>query len=190
LTELLLHQQWLIWLTLLPLGAAVAAFLAPRQARWIGLATALLLPCCALAGILSVALTHADPITAGGWPTPLGIELRRDGLALVMVAVTALVGFIISCYALGYFPAHDQHHDKARYFWPLWLFLWGSCNALFVSGDLFNLYVTLELVTLSSVALIALEGGKQALAAALRYLFIGLLGSLSYLLGVGLLYGG
>ncbi|MBD1401219.1 oxidoreductase [Pelobacter sp. M08fum] len=189
LTELFLHQQWLIWLTLLPLGAAVAAFLAPQQARWIGLATALLLPVCALAGILSVTLTHADPITAGGWPTPLGIELRRDGLALVMLAVTALVGFIISCYALGYFPVHDRHYDKVRYFWPLWLFLWGSCNALFVSGDLFNLYVTLELVTLSSVALIALEGGKQALAAALRYLFIGLLGSLSYLLGVGLLYG-
>ena len=189
MTELIVQQNWFVWMTLLPLGAAVAAFLVPRQARWIGLATALLLPFCALAAIAAAVISTAQPLTVGNWPTPLGIELRTDGLALVMLAVTALVGFIISCYALGYFPARGHHQSRARYFWPLWLFLWGGCNALFVSGDLFNLYVTLELVTLASVALIALEGGKAALAAALRYLFIGLLGSLAYLLGVGILYG-
>lgn len=189
MTELIVQQNWFVWMTLLPLGGAVAAFLAPRQARWIGLTTALLLPFCALAAIAAAVLTDAQSLTAGNWPIPLGIELRTDGLALVMLAVTALVGFIISCYALGYFPARGHHQSRARYFWPLWLFLWGGCNALFVSGDLFNLYVTLELVTLASVALIALEGGKAALAAALRYLFIGLLGSLAYLLGVGILYG-
>ncbi len=189
MTELIVQQQWFLWMTLLPLGAAVAAFLAPRQAHWIGLVTALLLPLCALAAIAAATLSETQTITAGNWPTPLGIALRSDGLALVMLAVTALVGFIISCYALGYFPVRGHHQSRARYFWPLWLFLWGGCNALFISGDLFNLYVTLELVTLASVALIALEGGKAALAAALRYLFISLLGSLAYLLGVGILYG-
>ncbi|MFO7812928.1 MAG: proton-conducting transporter membrane subunit [Pelovirga sp.] len=188
MTELMAQQNWFLWMTLLPLVGAVAAFLAPRQARWIGLATALLIPFCALAAIVAAINGNTPSITAGNWPIPLGIELRSDGLALVMLAITALVGFIISCYALGYFPARGHHQSRTRYFWPLWLFLWGGCNALFISGDLFNLYVTLELVTLSSVALVALEGGKQALAAALRYLFIGLLGSLAYLLGVGLLY--
>lgn len=189
MTELMEQHNWFLWMILLPLGGAVATFLMPRQARWIGFATALLLPFCALAAIAAAISSDTRSITAGNWPIPLGIELRSDGLALVMLAITALVGFIISCYALGYFPARGHHQSRMRYFWPLWLFLWGSCNALFVSGDLFNLYVTLELVTLSSVALVALEGGKQALAAALRYLFIGLLGSLSYLLGIGLLYG-
>ena len=189
MTEMFLAQHWFFWMTLIPLGAAVLTFLAPQQARWIGPATALILPFLALAGIAATLMTQAQPITGGGWPTPLGIELRRDGLALVMLAVTALVGFIISCYALSYFPARDHHHSRTRYFWPLWLFLWGGCNALFISGDLFNLYVTLELVTLASVTLIALQGGSAALTAALRYLFIGLFGSLAYLLGVGIFYG-
>lgn len=188
MTELIVQQNWFVWMTLLPLGAAIAAFLAPGQARWIGLTTAFLLPFCALAAIAAAVINTAHPLTVGNWPTPLGIEVRTDGLALVMLAVTALVGLIISCYALGYFPARGHHHSRTRYFWPLWLFLWGGCNALYISGDLFNLYVTLELVTLASVALIALEGGKAALAAALRYLFIGLLGSLAYLLGIGILY--
>jgi len=188
LTELIVHQHWFLWMTLLPLGAAVATFLAPRQARWIGFTTALLLLLCALLAIAAAIISKAQTITAGNWSTPLGIELRTDGLALVMLAITALVGFIISCYALSYFPARGHHQSRTHYFWPLWLFLWGGCNALFISADLFNLYVTLELVTLASVALIALEGGKAALAAALRYLFIGLLGSLAYLLGVGILY--
>ena len=190
MTETLLGQHWFFWMTLFPLGAAVVAFLSPSQGRWIGLATALLLPFFALAAIVSIPATGIQPITGGGWPTPLGIELRRDGLALVMLTVTAIVGFIISCYALSYFSARGHDHSKARYFWPLWLFLWGGCNALFISGDLFNLYVTLELVTLASVTLIALQGGKAALTAALRYLFIGLFGSLAYLLGVAFLYGG
>lgn len=187
--ELLLRQPWFLWLTLIPLGAAIAAFLAPRQAHLIGFATALTLPFCALAAVFQGTLPQQLYLSAGGWAAPLGIVLRNDGLALVMLTTTACVGFIISAYALGYFPARKHEESRSRYFWPLWLFLWGGCNALLISGDLFNLYVTLELVTLASVTLIALEGGNNALNAALRYLFIGLIGSLAYLLGVALLYG-
>jgi len=66
------------------------------------------------------------------------------------------------------------------------MLLLSALNALFVAADAFNLYVTLELMGLSAVALIALE--KKAIAAALRYLFVGLLGSMFYLFGIGLLY--
>jgi formate hydrogenlyase subunit 3/multisubunit Na+/H+ antiporter MnhD subunit len=187
--ELLLRQPWFLWLTLIPLGAACIAFIMPRRAPLIGFGTALALPFCALLAVTQGPLPHQLFLSAGGWDAPLGITLRNDGLALVMLTVTAGVGFIISCYATAYFAARRHSPDRARYFWPLWLFLWGGCNALFISGDLFNLYVTLELVTLASVTLIALEGGTKALNAALRYLFIGLVGSLAYLLGVAILYG-
>jgi formate hydrogenlyase subunit 3/multisubunit Na+/H+ antiporter MnhD subunit len=59
-----------------------------------------------------------------------------------------------------------------------------------VSGDVFNIYVTLELKTLAAVTLVSLDGKPAALRAALRYLFVSLTGSLFYLLGVALLYGG
>ena len=58
-----------------------------------------------------------------------------------------------------------------------------------MSADLFNLYVTLELVGLGAVALVAAGGGAQQVAAALRYLFATLVGSGAYLLGVALIYG-
>ena len=62
-------------------------------------------------------------------------------------------------------------------------------NALIISDDLFNLYVTLELIGLSAAGMTALSGSAEAVRAALRYLLMGLIGSLFYLLGVALVYG-
>jgi len=100
--------------------------------------------------------------------------------------MTATIGLLITLYAGPYL-----RHENARaqqFFWPLWLFMWSALNALFVSGDIFNLYVTLELLGLSAVALAALSGTPDALVAAIRYLLIALAASLLYLLGVALIY--
>jgi multicomponent Na+:H+ antiporter subunit D len=104
------------------------------------------------------------------------------------------VGVAVSVYAVPYFGGAPGEggtttvHER-RYFWPLWLFLWAGLNALFVSGDVFNLYVTLELLGFSAVALVALAGTRDAITAAMRYMLASLLGSLSFLLGVALVYG-
>jgi formate hydrogenlyase subunit 3/multisubunit Na+/H+ antiporter MnhD subunit len=116
----------------------------------------------------------------------LGIALRADALSAVLLVLTALVALAASVYATAYF-AHPA--SKTR-FWPLWLLLWTALNALLLAGDLFNLYVTLELLGLAAVALAALGGKRAALEAALRYLLVGLLGSMAYLAGVALLYVG
>jgi formate hydrogenlyase subunit 3/multisubunit Na+/H+ antiporter MnhD subunit len=68
------------------------------------------------------------------------------------------------------------------------MFLWSALNALFLSGDLFNLYVTLELLGLSGVSLVALSRTTDASQAAMRYLLVSLTGSLIYLMGVAFLY--
>ena len=74
-------------------------------------------------------------------------------------------------------------------FWTLLLAVWGALNAVFIGGDLFNLYVALELLTFSAVPLVSLDGRAETLAAALRYLLFALFGSILYLLGAVLLYG-
>lgn len=172
-------------LILLPLAGGIACFLFPASAKPLGLLTVALVGL-AVVGLGWQLLGHGVYHHAvGGWGAPLGIDLAADGLSLLMLAMTALVGFGVSLYATGYFkPA-----DSVR-FWPLWLLLLGALNALFLSGDLFNLYVTLELVGLAAVALTALQGGRDALTGAMRYLLATLLGSLLYLLGVALLYHG
>jgi formate hydrogenlyase subunit 3/multisubunit Na+/H+ antiporter MnhD subunit len=128
----------------------------------------------------------------GGWPAPLGITLYADGLSTVMLSMAAVVGLATSLYAVGYFRGpHSRAAEEVStraFFWPLWLFMWAALNALFLSADIFNLYVTLELSGLASVALVALGKTPPALTAALRYLLVAFLGSLAYLLGVALLY--
>ncbi|MEZ5600785.1 MAG: proton-conducting transporter membrane subunit [Candidatus Competibacteraceae bacterium] len=67
--------------------------------------------------------------------------------------------------------------------------MWGSLNLVFVSGDLFTLYVALELLTFAGVPLVSLGGQPETLRSALRYLLYALFGSVLYLLGAVLLYG-
>ncbi|MCW8906500.1 MAG: proton-conducting transporter membrane subunit [Sedimenticola sp.] len=182
---ILSELPWGLFLILIPLIGGIACFLLPVVARRLGLLTASLVLSAAVGLGWQLSSRGVYHHAVGGWGAPLGIDLYADGLSLLMLVMTALVGFGVSLYATGYFkPGHLVR------FWPLWLLLLGALNALFLSADLFNLYVTLELVGLSAVALTALQGGRDALTGAMRYLLATLLGSLAYLLGVALLYHG
>lgn len=162
----------------------MTALLWPRRAARVGLATsaAILVAVALITG--RVAADGPLSLASGGWEPGLGIALRADALAASLLLMSTLVALAAGSYASGYFrdPAKQVH------FWPLWLLLLAALNALFLSRDLFNLYVTLELLGLSAVALAALGGGRVAVQAALRYLVLGLLGSLAFLAGVVLLY--
>lgn len=186
-----------------PLVGAVAALLTGRRgAAAVGLLTSALGVLAAFGLAAQVLASGMQRVVVGGWDVPLGIELRADGLATAMLLMTAVIGAGISVYAWRYFGAADHHDQHDRHvhpvgpsgsgstqwlFWPVWLLAWGALNALYLSGDLFNLYVTLELLGLAAVALVALAGAGAA-AAALRYLLFALLGSMLYILGVELLY--
>jgi len=174
---------WCVIAILLPLTGALVCFLWPRRSVPLGLLTALGIVACMTGLCWQVVEQGAQRYTIGGWGAPLGIDLYADGLSLLMLLMTAVVGLGIGIYSSGYFE-----HKTAAVFWPLWLFLWAALNALLLSADIFNLYVTLELLGLSAVALVALAGDADALTAAMRYLLVSLLGSLFYLLGVALLY--
>ena len=128
----------------------------------------------------------------GGWAPPLGIALRADGLSAAMLLAVAVVICGIGVYARADFgtPAGAPEQRAPFAFWLLLLAVWGSLNLVFVSGDLFTLYVALELLTFAGVPLVCLDGRGETLRAALRYLLFALVGSLLYLLGAVLLYGG
>jgi multicomponent Na+:H+ antiporter subunit D len=176
---------WMLWAITLPLIGAVLSFWLPRRAAFIGIGTAFATAGAALAVLAQVVAQGPRLHLLGGWGAPLGIDLRADGLSALMLGMTAVVGTAISVYARAYLVAVPE---KVRRFWPLWLFLWAALNGLFLSADAFNLYVCLELLGLSAVALVALTGTGPALWGAMRYLLVSLLGSLAYLVGVVLLY--
>ena len=169
-----------------PLVGALVAAAWPRRSEPVGLLVTLISAIAALLTLLAVA-RHGPLLHAiGAWSPGLGIALRADMLSALLLAMSNLVALAGAVYATRYFRvARDKAH-----FWPLWLLLLCALNALFLSGDLFNLYVTLELLGLTAVALAALGGKPAAIDAALRYLLVGLIGSMAYLGGVALLYAG
>lgn len=176
---------WLAAPIVLPLLAAIGVALAGGRLR-AGLAALGTLGTAVVSLFVLARVVVEGPLRhrLGGWGAPLGIDLFADGLTVLMLAMTAVLGCAISLYASGYF----EHARERRAFWPLWFLLWTGLNALFLTADLFNFYVTLEVIGLSAVALVAMQGGPVALAAAVRYLFIAMLGSLAYMGGVALVY--
>ena len=166
-----------------PLILAIVAYaMGGRLTQLIAWTGAIVVPLAAAGLMMHVARTGPVRYEIGGWGSPLGIDLYADGLSSLFVAMAAVVGSAVSVYALSYFK-----FDK-KSFWTVWFVVWAALNALFLSADLFNLYVTLELLTLGSVILIALSANAAALVATFRYLMLALMGSLLYLLGVALLY--
>ncbi len=180
---------------ILPLIAGLLCFLFNRRTFIIALAATL--ANFLIASFLLYQFLIFGPMRCyiGGWQPPLGITLRTDGPALLMLLITAVTGFAVTLYARGYFSHRisdpvrvGRHQRQQRYFWPLWMLLLAGLNGLFLSGDIFNLYVTLEIIGISAASLAALSGKPASQRASFRYLLISLLGSLTYLLGVVFLY--
>lgn len=173
----------IVWLIVSPLAAAIGAFLLPRLAFGFACLNSLFTNALALAVLNRVA---DGPVryALGGWGAPLGIDLYADPLAGLMLVGTSLVMLATTLYSPGYLA----HARISTLYWPLFLMLQAALNALFLSADVFNLYVTLELLGLSAVGLVALADRRRAMAAALTYLLASLVAALAYLLGVTLLY--
>jgi formate hydrogenlyase subunit 3/multisubunit Na+/H+ antiporter MnhD subunit len=127
----------------------------------------------------------------GGWTPPLGIALRADGLSAVMMVTTSVVVCAVALFAgAGFSVPQGQPETRAPLvFWTLLMGVWSALDAVWLGGDLFTLYVALELLTFGAVPLVALDGSAATLAAALRYLLFALVGSVLYLLGVAMIYG-
>ncbi|AGI68886.1 putative cation antiporter subunit protein [Octadecabacter antarcticus 307] len=180
-------------LVLLPLLAAVGAAATPRASGLWGLPTTALTAVIALWLALDILQDGARVVAIGGWAAPLGIVFVADGLAALMLLMTSGVGVAVALQATswGVWPSSRIDEEKASLragFWPLWLATLGAMNSLFLSGDLFNIYVAFEILGLTAVGLTALKGTPSALRAAFDYLSAGLSGSLLLLLGVAMAY--
>ncbi|HBX66312.1 MAG TPA: NADH/ubiquinone/plastoquinone (complex I), partial [Balneolaceae bacterium] len=121
----------------------------------------------------------------GGWAPPIGIEFVYDGLAAFIVLVINAIAFLVLIHSKEISKVEFPGKKMAYYTVSMLLML--GFNGMVLTGDLFNLYVFLEISSLSSYALIAI-GEKRAPYSAFRYLIIGTVGGSLYLLGVGFLY--
>lgn len=148
----------------------------------------------AVAVVIVVEVVRADDALVyflGGWTPPLGVGLRADGLSAILILTAAVIMGATGLFARTEFGAAPGQPEtrSALTFWTLLMALWCALNLVFLSNDLFNLFVALELLTFSAIPLVCLSGRAETLAAGLRYLLFALFGSVLYLLGAVLLYG-
>ena len=143
----------------------------------------------AIAISLLAQVVKTGPITyeLGGWPSPYGIVYVVDYLsAFVMVFVSGL-GAIVLTYAP---PSIDREIPLSKHylFYATYLLCITGLLGMCITGDLFNVFVFLEISSLSSYALISLGKSRRAPLAALHYLIFGTIGATFFLIGIGLLY--
>jgi multicomponent Na+:H+ antiporter subunit D len=173
----------------IPLVAAPVCLLLrnPRHAwacalivSWLALAIALMLVQRVHAvGTLSYAI--------GAWVAPWGIEYRIDMAGALMALVITIIGALVMPFARRSIE-HEIHEKRTGLFYTCYLLCLCGLLGIVVTGDAFNLFVFLEISSLSSYVLISLGSRRRALTAAYQYLIMGTIGATFILIGVGLLY--
>ena len=144
--------------------------------------------CCVLLsiGILKTVISVGTiQYWLGGWEPPWGIEYRIDHLNAIMLVLISGLSMLVAIYSKKL--VERELPGKTALFWSLFILLITGLLGICITGDLFNLFVMLEVASLTGYALIAI-GEKRAVYASFRYVVIGTMGASFYLLGVGYLY--
>ena len=122
-------------------------------------------------------------VPAGGYA--IGIALEVDALSLFFALLVSVAVFVSGVYSIQYM----RHDDNEREYYTLFLMLGGGVMGLVLSGDLFNMFIMVEILTFAAVALTAFRNtAKGALEAAFKYLVVGSIGSTCILVGTSMLY--
>lgn len=174
---------------IIPIIASMLCFLSKKhKASWfISLITTIMT--LVISSILLIKTYKGEIIIyhLGNWMPPYGIELKID---LLNSLILTLVNFIalISVLCSFYINEKEISHKKITDFYSLFLLCFSGLLGILITNDIFNLYVFLEIVSLSSCVLVSMGKNKKALVAAFEYLISGTIGATFYLFGIGLLY--
>ena len=124
----------------------------------------------------------------GGWEpvegVPIGIYMVMDGLTVLMLVMINLIVLLATIYSVNYM---ERFTDKTRYY-TLFLLMLAGMNGVVLSGDMFNMFVFLEITSIASYALVAFGTEAEELEAGFKYQVMGTVASCLILLGIALLY--
>ncbi|MGB2808989.1 MAG: proton-conducting transporter membrane subunit [Sedimentisphaerales bacterium] len=121
----------------------------------------------------------------GKWSIPLGINLVLDGLSSLLLLAISVVSSAAMFYSIRYM---EQYTAKSKYL-SLFMLMVAGMNGVALSGDIFNLFVFLEIASLASYALVGFGCEHEELEASFKYMVLGSIGSIFILFAVALVYG-
>ena len=173
----------------LPLLAAPICLLLRRPLLCWAFATAVSWMALAIAIVL-LSQVHDGTVISyhmGGWEPPWGIEYRIDTANAFVLLIVAAISAVVLPFARASVAA-EIPAERAYLFYSLYLLCLCGLLGIVITGDAFNVFVFLEISSLSSYVLISMGRDRRALTAAFQYLIMGTIGATFYLIGVGLLY--
>jgi len=172
----------------IPLAAAfLDSLLGKRIRRLSDFISAIATLSLAAISIYSIFLFRANGVIVykvGGWVPPIGIAMVMDGLTVLMLVTVNVIAFLVSIYSIDYMERYTEKWN----FYCLFLLMIAGMNGVVISGDMFNLYVFLEIAAISSYALVAFGAEMEELEASFKYAVMGTLASTFILLGIVFLY--
>jgi multicomponent Na+:H+ antiporter subunit D len=168
------------------LGAGLSVILGRSRRLQRVVALSILVTVAGVAVALLVEVDRNGPVStqAGGWAAPMGITLVADRLSAIMLVVASLMLLSVLVYAIGQ-PGAERNHVG---FQSVYLVLAAGVAAAFLTGDLFNLFVSIEMMLTASYVLITLGGRLDQVRSGMTYVVISLLASVLFVAMLAFVY--
>jgi multicomponent Na+:H+ antiporter subunit D len=165
-------------------AAAIASILAGRDSRKLAYYPALLAASASVVLNLVTFLLEKLPVRyqMSGWPVPYGITICVDQFSITLSLLASALFFAVMVFSRDYIT------ERAREFYSLFCIMAAGMLGLFHTGDIFNMYVFLEITSISSYALVAFRRTRSSLEAGIKYLIMGSFATSMIILGIALLY--
>ena len=178
-----------VLLVVVPLVAApIAALLNRPRLSWAVAVAATLWALYAALELLSQTMAAGEiHYELGGWAAPYGIEYVVDPVNAWVVVIVSLIGALVAPYA-RVSVEREITEDRIPLFYAAFILCLTGLLGIAVTGDVFNVFVFLEISSLSAYALIALGSDRRALTASFQYLIMGSVGATFIVIGIGLMY--
>ena len=190
-TQMVLADHLPVLQVVIPLLAAPFCVLfANRHVAW-GLAFGSSILCLAVSILLLGSVLDGEPISyhIGGWAPPLGIEYRIDAANAFVLLLISAISTVVLPYAVRSIEAEIKASSHTL-FYCCYLLCFTGLLGVVATGDAFNVFVFLEISSLSTYVLIAMgaERDKRALTSSYDYLIMGTIGATFFVIGIGFLY--
>lgn len=135
-------------------------------------------------GVIATYETSMIVYKMGNWAPPFGIVMAFDSFSAIMVLTIAILVFAVCLFSLRYM----SHYTGEWKFYTLLMLITAGMMGIAVTGDLFNMFVFLEIAAIASYALVAFGVDAEELEASFKYMVMGEIGGLTFLLAIALLY--
>lgn len=178
--------------TLPLLGAAIALIAGKHRRVQVGVSVVTLTVVCAIAAVLLVVVDiGGNPlaVSVGGWPIPFGIVLYVDRLSALLIVVSSIVLLAVLLFSVGQGAADGDDDTPVSIFHPSYLILAAGIFNAFIAGDLFNLYVSFEILLVASYVLITLGSTESRIRTGVVYIVVSLVSSILFLSAIAMIYG-